>query len=236
MSNDLATKNAWDIAVQEDEPVMPDRPKNWLDRVALLSGNSRAVAEAKAAPAQFQVGKNTFLDREFKALVVARRPHAIHIQGGSVVMESYDVNEDEFQTIQGLEMDPAVKKDSTQSAKAGQDFLLWIESIGQFAFIHLTSTALDNVGEFIGAMPAKGTPPTPVVISSSQRENKRMNFTWRVPRATADADLALNGPTVEALTHALDLFRNPRPQGRDEGEQQEETTAPAKKGRRKSSK
>lgn len=235
MTNELATKNAWDVAVQDDEPQMPDRPKNWLDRVALLSGNSRAVAEAKAAPAQFQVGKNIFLDREFKAYVIARRPHAIHISGGSVVMESYDINEDEFQTIQGLEMDPAVKKDSTQSAKAGQDFLLWIDSIGQAAFIHLTATALDNVGEFIAAMPAKGQAPTPVVIGSSQRENKRMNFTWRVPRATADSDLEMNGPTQEQLLHALELFRNPRPQGRTE-EQQEEKKTPAKRGRRKSSK
>ena len=232
MSNELATKNAWDIAVPEEAQPVPERPKNWLDRVALLTGNSGSVTEGKAAPLQYQVGKSTFLPKEFAALVIARRPHAIHIKGGTPVKESYDINEEEYSDIAGLEMDPAVKKDSTQSAKTGQDVLLWMPAIGQFGFLHLAATALDNLGEFIVAMPTKGNPPVPVVMGSSLRENKKMGFKWFVPRATEDEDLEIQNPTPEALTKALELFRKPRPQGR--GDDQTEDAAPAAKGKRKS--
>ena len=175
------------------------------------------------------MGKATFLPTEFVALIVARRPHAIHIKGGSVVMESYDVGDTEFKTIAGLEADPNIKKDSTQSAKTGVDTLIWMPSIGQFGFIHLTATSLDNVGEFIAAMPSKGVAPKPVVISSTLRENKRMGFKWYVPRATVTSDLKFDNPTPEQIAKALELFRAPRPQGRDE-----EKKPKAKKGKRKS--
>lgn len=212
MSN-LAKNNPWAVAVPDEPQAMPSRPKNYLERIALLYGTSGLVTEGKGIPGQYGFGKNVVLPKEFTALIVKRRPHAIFMEGGKPSIESFDLTEPEFQEIAELEMDPTVKNDNTRQAKVGVDYLIWVAEIGEAGYLHLAGSALENSKQFADAMPTAERGPLTVVVSSEQRKNSR--HTWIIPKAEA-ANLDIVMPTPEQIARMVDLFDNQKPQGREE--------------------
>lgn len=226
--NEIVKGGADALAVfdEQQEAPAPVRNKAWLDYILLVSGQSKSVTEGKAVARQFQVGKEAFLDKETPVIVLAHRPHANWRKDNETIMESFDVTEKEFQEIAAAEMDPEVRADSAQQATVGYDFLMYLPALNEFGYFYLKKTALDNVNEFTSAVKSR----LPQVMYSTKREAR--GYTWFVPRLREESGLEidLSAITPAAAKHALDLFTNPRPQGRDE----QASEPAAKKGGRRS--
>jgi hypothetical protein len=214
--------NALDVFNVAKEAPMPVAIKRWLSYIVLLSGTSNAVKDELAVIRQFQVGKEAFLPKEIPVLVLATRPHASYRDGKNTIAESFDINEPEFAVVAAAEIDPAVKASNTANAAVGHDFLLYIPALNEFAYFFLKKTALDNINEFTKALQSR----QPQILKSSKRENP--DFSWFVPRLTEEPGLEIDMSVItpEAAAHAMDLFSNPKPQGREE-------KSTAKKGGRK---
>lgn len=204
--------NALDVFKAEKEAPMPMVQRRWLNYIVLLSGTSNAVKDGNALGRQFQVGKEAYLPNEIPVMVLATRPHASHRDGKVTINESFDINEPQFAAVAAAEIDPAVKASNTANAAVGNDFLLYIPALNEFAYFFLKKTALDNINEFTRALQSG----QPQVLYSTKRESP--DFSWFVPRLKEEPGLEidLSVITPEAAAHALDLFKNPRPQGREE--------------------
>ncbi len=200
------------FAPAENEAPVTVREKHWLDRISLLTGESKAVKKGKAKAKQFQFGKDTFLEEEVVVLILVRRNHAVWLKNNKPFKESYDITSKTYGEIAAVQ--EATKNDNSQSAMVGDDFLVYVPCINQFGYFHVTKTALDNVLDWDRVRPGK-TDAGPAVMASEEKENPQ--YVWRIPTITPAPGTELATTfTAEQGQKAMTLFQNPTPQGEQE--------------------
>jgi hypothetical protein len=223
MANELAQNDPAAMFLSEDKKPVTQRQKTWLDRMSFLTPTSKAVTTDLARSKQFQFGKDTFLPEEVVVFILARRQHAIWLRNNKPHMESFDDSEEEYGLI--AQAQEETRHDKKQSAMVGEDFLVYVPQLNEFAYFHVAKSALDNVVQWDTARPGKAN-YGPQILDSEPKSNADHN--WRIPRVTLAPDAEVVGTyTQEQAAHALNLFQNPTPQGR------EEAKAKPKKGGRK---
>lgn len=241
----LATTDPFASLIPEapEDVSVRKRAKNWLSRAKILAPLSKEVREKKGVPGEFMFGSDN-VGQETPILVLARRDHALWIKDGKAFMESYDRDEEEYQTIL------AETQSYTKGAMEGYDYLFWSPVTEEFLYYHVAKTSLDYATDWQACHPQpkghpdfpKGRGPVTGVLYSFEHpgsgKGAEKNY-WSVPRVRMEPELAVTVlPTAEQVVKAMEIFNNPKPQGRKDAEgQTTKSEAPeAKKGGRARSK
>lgn len=174
------------------------------------------VQEGKAKKGDFWYGKTRNLGPEVLAVPIEQRPHALHLDGSTVVGESFDMDAEEFDRIKKL------REKFVSGASFGYDVLCWLPGEGDFGVIFCAKTSLEVAPVLHGL-----TGHLVRISSYAKPQKKNPKVKYLILQAESAGDETYRFPTADQLAQAQNLFRNPRKRNIGEQGDQDGGEAPA---------
>jgi hypothetical protein len=181
------------------------KEKGFVSSVRLLQGGSREVKAHDADP-QAKAGKfiwdGQYLESGIQVLLLVARPKAIRFENNEFKEAFYDSKDPRFVEYMNFK---------GKEKAAGPEFLCWFPEYKGFALLHLTKSALNNLGDFETGYP----------LELYSKYVKHKGNEWYVPRArplkgadgvvltpeTASSQLAM--PSGEQAKKNVEKFLDP---------------------------
>lgn len=199
MSNEIV--HSGDLSPEAAQKLVADLAANdWLPRITLNQPLSDAVEAKLGEVGDFMFGQDTNMGKNYVAIPVAFRPHALLLDNQrNVLAESFDPESDTFKEIQAIAAGP---KDDKKRPAVGIDFLEYVVGYG-FGIYFYAKTARSAAKPVFAAQQANRA-----FLQGSKKVEKG-GYRWWVPTINNyEGQLAANDrPTDDEIATALLKFQ-----------------------------
>jgi len=186
---------------------------DFLPRIQLMGGNSKAVTESKIGSGHYALVHDAQslddMGTDFDCLMLSWRPLALRTDGDDV-MSVFDPSNEEFLKIKDE------SEDQDSGCMYGVQFIVWLPEHETFAtFFAASKTArreARNVHKLCVNPETKQMEPTRLTFRVRLASNKK--YKWHAPQVVK-CSTPFNMPTDEAVLKEVERFQNPPKDGRE---------------------